>query len=58
MIKYLVLILIALSVGYGFGYRDATRYKKTVVERVVERVGGSNRGKYNQDLDRATDSVR
>ena len=39
------------------GYKDAQAKRKTIVQRAVERVGGSNRGKYNQDLDSRADSA-
>ena len=57
MLKYIVILVIGVAVGYSVGYSDAKAHKKTVVQRVVERVGGSNRGKYNQDLDKLGETV-
>ena len=57
MLKYLLVLVIGLSVGYSMGYKDAQAKRKTIVQRAVERVGGSNRGKYNQDLDSRADSA-
>ena len=57
MLKYIVILVIGVAVGYSVGYSDAKAHKKTVVQRVVERVGGSNRGRYNQDLDKLGDAV-
>ena len=52
MIKLLVVLVIGLAAGYSYGWKDARAHDKNVVERVVSRVGGANRGKYDQDLDK------
>ena len=57
MIKYILALVIGLSVGYKMGYSDAAAKRKTIVERTLDKVGGSNRGKYNQDLDQKAGSV-
>ena len=57
MIKYIVVLVLGLAVGYKMGYSDAAAKRKTIVERTLDKVGGSNRGKYNQDLDEKSGSV-
>ncbi len=49
--RYLFLIAIGLGAGYYSGFKDAKAKKPSIVERVVEKVGGSNRGKYKMDVD-------
>ena len=57
MFKYILALVIGLAVGYKMGYGDAAAKKKTIVERTLDKVGGSNRGKYNQDLDQKSGGV-
>ena len=57
MIKYIIVLVIGLAVGYKMGYGDAAAKRKTIVERTLDKVGGSNRGKYNQDLDEKAGAV-
>ena len=59
MLKTIVIIVLGVAVGYSFGWKDAQKNDRHVVERVVDRVGGSNRGKYSSDLEqRAADAER
>ena len=59
MLKLLVILVAGIAVGYSFGWKDAQANDRHVVERVVNRVGGSNRGKYTSDLEqRAVDAER
>lgn len=55
MSRPLLLLALGASVGYAYGFRDAQRHDETlvrrVIERVIERAGGSARGKYSSDLD-------
>lgn len=50
--KYIVILLIGMAVGYSYGFRDSKQHEKTIFTRTIERVGGSNRGKYDQDLEK------
>ena len=52
MLRTLVLIGIGVVIGYSFGFKDAQRHGKTVVERLVDSAGASARGKYDADLDK------
>lgn len=59
MFKVIAILAIGIGVGYSFGWKDAQIHDRNVVERVVNRVGGSNRGKYSSDLEqRAADAER
>ncbi len=51
----MLLALFALTAGYALGFRDAKTHDRTVIERVLDRAGGSARGKYNPDIDDAMD---
>jgi hypothetical protein len=51
MLKIAFLLLVGFAAGYSFGFKDAKKHEDDVVTRTIERVGGSARGKYNQDLD-------
>ena len=55
--KYILVLAIGLAIGYGYGFKDAKKHNKSVVSRVLDRVGGSNRGKYDQDLDKKADDA-
>lgn len=57
MLKYIIVLVIGLAVGYKMGYTDAAAKRKTIVERTLDRIGGSNRGKYNQDLDQKSGTI-
>ena len=48
MFKYVLNLAIGVAVGYGYGWKDAQKNKKNVVERMVSRVGGKNRGAYDK----------
>ena len=51
-------LLLGISIGYFYGYDDARHHTKNVVERTVDRVGGKNRDRMSNDIDKQTDSVR
>ena len=53
-----MILVIGIAIGYGYGWKDARKHKQHVVERLVSRVGGKNRGAYDTDLDRRAESVR
>ena len=57
MVKTLLILAVGVAIGYSYGYKDAKTHDKTVVERVLDRVGGSARGRYNPDVDRVADSL-
>ena len=51
MSRSLLLIALAVCAGYLIGFRDAQTHDKPVIERVLDRAGGSARGRYNPDVD-------
>jgi hypothetical protein len=55
--KFLVIFIIGISIGYSYGFKDAKKNKRNVLERVVDRVGGKNRGAYDTNLDKQAESV-
>ena len=57
MFKYVFILCVGVAMGYGYGYSDAKKHTDNVVTRLVERVGGSNRGKYGTDLDKQAERV-
>jgi hypothetical protein len=50
-------LALGIAIGYGYGFQDAKVHKKSIVERTIDRVGGKNRGAYNNDLDKASASA-
>ena len=57
MFKILLVLSIGIAIGYGYGFKDAKKHEKTVVSRTVDKIGGTNRGKYDQDIDKQADSI-
>ncbi|MCC6772593.1 MAG: hypothetical protein IT360_15460 [Gemmatimonadaceae bacterium] len=51
MFKLVFLLLLGFAAGYSYGFKDSKDHDEDVVTRTIERIGGSSRGKYNQDLD-------
>jgi hypothetical protein len=57
MLKYIFVLVVGIAIGYFYGFDDAKKNDENVVTRVVERVGGSNRGKYSTDVDAKMQAV-
>jgi hypothetical protein len=57
MFKYIFVLVIGISIGYFYGFDDAKKNDENVVERTVERVGGKNRGQYNNDVDKRMENL-
>ncbi len=57
MMKFLLVLAVGVVIGYGVGYRDAKVYGRSIVTRTVERIGGSNRENFNNDLDGRGEAV-
>lgn len=49
--RFIFALVIGISAGYFIGWKDAKKYDKTIVERLVDRAGGSTRGKISNDMD-------
>ena len=52
MFKFVIALVVGISIGYFYGFDDAKKHDDNVVTRVVDRVGGDSRGKYNNDIDK------
>jgi hypothetical protein len=52
MKKFLLLFVIGLACGYWLGFKDARTHKENIIARMVDRVGGSNRENYKNDIDK------
>jgi hypothetical protein len=50
-------LLLGITIGYFYGFDDARHHDKNVVSRTVDRVGGKNRGRYANDIDKQADAV-
>jgi hypothetical protein len=57
MIKYLLLLLAGLAIGYWYGWTDHDTYSEPLHVRVVHSIGGANRGKVKTDADGLADSI-
>lgn len=51
MFKIVLLLFVGFAAGYSYGFKDSKAHEEDVVTRTIEQIGGSARGKYNQDLD-------
>lgn len=59
MIKFLLALAIGIALGYSYGWNDAQVNEKAWYERIVDRIGGSNRDLVRNDIDaRAADDTR
>jgi hypothetical protein len=57
MLKYVILLVIGVCVGYGLGFQDARQNDENVVARLVMRVGGNNRNNVKTDVDAQMEKV-
>jgi len=53
--KTLLILAIGVGIGYAYGFKDARAHRQTIVERLVDRVGGSNRNNFRTDVDGAVE---
>ncbi len=55
MLKTLLMLLVAASGGYYYGFHDAQTHSRPILNRVVDgavqRTGGSNRKNMSNDID-------
>lgn len=49
--RYIVLLVVGLAIGYFGGFQDAQKHKQNIIERLVGRAGGATRGKYGTNVD-------
>jgi hypothetical protein len=57
MLKLLFILLLGVFAGYQIGWQDAQTHEETIVARTLDKVGGANRGKYNNDIDAQMDRL-
>jgi hypothetical protein len=57
MFKFGFVLVVGITIGYFYGFNDAKKHGDNVVTRVVAQVGGSNRGRYNNDVDKRMDNL-
>jgi len=57
MLKFAFVLVIGISIGYFYGFDDGRKHDENIVTRVVDRVGGSNRGKYATDVDKQMEAA-
>ena len=57
MFKFVIVLVVGIAIGYFYGFDDAKKHDDNVVTRVVERVGGSNRDKYHNDVDKQMEAA-
>lgn len=51
MFKYLLILTIGVAIGYSYGWKDARLNTLNVAERLVERIGGSNKDAQQSNAD-------
>lgn len=57
VVRTLLILVVGASLGYYLGYKDARTHDRSVVERALDGVAASSRGKYDSNVDKATESV-
>jgi len=57
MLKFAIVLVIGIAIGYFYGFGDAKKNDDHIVTRLVERVGGSSRGKYSTDVDKKMEAL-
>jgi hypothetical protein len=55
--RYILLLTIGVSVGYGLGYRDARTHDKSVVERMIGHLENANHDRMSTDADKKLDEI-
>lgn len=57
MLRLLIVLLIGLALGYTFGWKDAQTHDRHIAARVLDRAGGSTRGKVQSDVDKKMEDL-
>jgi hypothetical protein len=55
--KFLLALAIGVAGGYYLGFADGSEGKPSIVTRLVERVGGTSRGRVANDVDATMDRL-
>jgi hypothetical protein len=56
MFKFVVALVIGISIGYFYGFGDAQKHDENVVARMVDKVGTKGE-KYRTDVDKQMDAA-
>ena len=54
MAKYLFILLLGVTIGYGYGWSDALVHEKHIVDRTLERINKTARVRVNSETSTAT----
>jgi hypothetical protein len=55
--KFVIVLVIGIAIGYFYGFDDSKKHDDNILTRTVHGVGGSNRGRYNNDVDKQMDRL-
>ena len=55
--RYIIILIVGICIGYGYGWKDAKTHDVNIVERLVGRTGGSTRDRVNPDIDKKVDDA-
>ena len=56
MFKFLIALVVGISIGYFYGFDDAKKHDENVVNRVVAQVGKKGEN-YRTDVDKQMDAA-
>ena len=56
-LKSVTVWLMIFAAGYFYGFSDAKNHQHSIETLTVQRIGGSNRDNFKNDLDKQTDAV-
>jgi hypothetical protein len=56
--RYLLLLVIGISVGYTIGFSDARAHDKMIVARIVDHLQNANAGPMSTDVDKKLDDIQ
>jgi hypothetical protein len=51
MLRILFLLIVGIAIGYMIGFNDARTHDRHIVQRLVDRAGGSARSGVSNDID-------
>ncbi len=55
--RYVIILLIGCGAGYWYGFTDGRQNDRSVVERIVDRVGGLTRDHVGNDVDKQMEKI-
>lgn len=51
MFKLLLILAVGIAIGYNYGWKDAQVHTENVAERMVDRIGGTNKDQQRAGAD-------